>query len=105
MERFIRMVGKLKIHKFTLKISMWAYNLMVNNIVRSKYVVEVCTSTKMYLLLTILFTKFTLIFIINVFKLIEKYPKLMKPSATLGFLKNCYKDIKQICEENSSEFE
>ena len=49
--------------------------------------------------------KGTTIFKINVFKLIEKHPKLMKSSATLGFLKNYYKDIKKICEENSSEFE
>ena len=26
-----------------LKISMWAYNLMVNNIVRSKYIFVECT--------------------------------------------------------------
>ena len=45
-----------------LKISKWAYNLMVNTIVRSKYIfVEnnisiLLLSTKMYLLLTILFT-------------------------------------------------
>ena len=49
--------------------------------------------------------KSTLIFKINVFKLIEKHPKLMKSSVTLTFLKNYLKDIKKICEENSSEFE
>ena len=36
------MVNKSKIadtsYKLFLKISMWAYNLMVNNIVRSKYI-------------------------------------------------------------------
>ena len=42
---------------------------------------------------------------INVFKLIEKYPKLMKSSVTLTFLKNYLKDIKKDCEENSSEFQ
>ena len=47
----------------------------------------------------------TLIFKINVFKLIHKYPKLMKSSVTLTFLTNYLKDTKQICEENSSEFE
>ena len=61
-EKFIQMVGKLKIHKSTI------------------------------------------VFKINVFKLIEKHPKLMKSSATLTFLKNYFQDIKQICEENSSEF-
>ena len=29
----------------------------------------------------------------------------MKPSVTLDFLKSYYKDIKQICKENSNEFE
>ena len=49
--------------------------------------------------------KSTIVFKINVFELIEKYPKLMKSSVTLTFLKNYFKDIKQICKENSSEFE
>ena len=49
--------------------------------------------------------KSIIIFKINIFKLTEKYPKLMKSSIGLGFLKNCYKDIKQICKENSKEFE
>ena len=40
--------------------------------------------------------KSTIIFKINIFKLIGKYPKLMK---------SIYKIIKQICEENSKEFE
>ena len=29
----------------------------------------------------------------------------MKSSVTLGFLKNYCKDIKEICKENSNEFE
>ena len=49
--------------------------------------------------------KNTIIFKINVFKLIDKHPKLMKSSVTLSFLKNYFKDIKRICQENSSEFE
>ena len=48
--------------------------------------------------------KKTIIFKINLFKLIEKHPKLMKSSVTLAFLKNYFKHIKQICKENSSEF-
>ena len=44
--------------------------------------------------------KNTVIFKINISKLIDKHPKLMK-----SFLKNCFKDSKQICQENSSEFE
>ena len=47
----------------------------------------------------------TIIFKINIFNLIDKHPKLMKSSVTLGFLKNCYKDIKQLCNENSNEFD
>ena len=49
--------------------------------------------------------KSTILFKINVFKLIEKYPKLMRSSVTLTFLKNYLKDIKKVCEENSSEFQ
>ena len=37
--------------------------------------------------------KSTIVFKINVFKLIEKHPKLMKSSVTLRFLKNHFKDI------------
>ena len=47
----------------------------------------------------------TTIFKINIFKLIDKHPKLMKSSTTSGFLKNYHKDIKQICKENSNQFE
>ena len=49
--------------------------------------------------------KSTIIFKINIFKLIDKHPKLMKSSITLGFLKIYYKDVKQIYKENSNEFE
>ena len=49
--------------------------------------------------------KSTIIFKINIFKLIEKHPGLMKSSVTLTFLKNYLKDITEICKENSSEFE
>ena len=57
-EKFINMVGRLKIHKSII------------------------------------------IFKINIFKLIDKYPKLMKSSATLTFWKNYFKYVKQICKEN-----
>ena len=49
--------------------------------------------------------KSTIIFKINIFKLIYKHPKLIKSSVTLGFLKSYYKDTKQICKENSNESE
>ena len=48
--------------------------------------------------------KTTIIFKINIFKLCEKYPKLLKSSIGLGFLKDYYKDIKEICTENAKEF-
>ena len=41
--------------------------------------------------------KNTIIFKINVFKLCERYPKLLKSSIGLGFFKNYYKDIKIVC--------
>ena len=44
----------------------------------------------------------TIIFQTNIFKLIDKHPKLRKSPATLGFLKNYYKDSKQLRKENSS---
>ena len=47
--------------------------------------------------------KNTMIFKINIAKLIGKHPKLMRSSVTLGFLKNYYKYIKQICNENSNK--
>ena len=48
--------------------------------------------------------KRTIIFKINAFKLIEKYPKLMRSSVTLIVLKNYLKDIKKVCEETLSDF-
>ena len=39
------------------------------------------------------FKKSTIVFKINVFKLIEKYPKLKRSLVTLTFLKNYLKDI------------
>ena len=43
--------------------------------------------------------KTTIIFKINIYKLCKKYPKLLKSSVGLEFLKNHHKDIKQICGE------
>ena len=48
--------------------------------------------------------KTTIIFKINVYKLCERHPKLLKSSIGLGFLKNHCKDIKEICMENAQEF-
>ena len=48
--------------------------------------------------------KRTIIFKINIVKLIDKHPKLRESPVILGFLKNYYKDIKQICNENSNKF-
>ena len=47
--------------------------------------------------------KNTMILKMNVVKLIDKYPKLMKSLVTLG-LKNYYENIKQICNENPNKF-
>ena len=47
--------------------------------------------------------KGTIIFKINVFKLLNKYPKLKNSSVTLSFIKNYFKDIKEIYK-GSSEF-
>ena len=48
--------------------------------------------------------KHTIILKINVFKLCERHPKLLKSSIGLGFFKNHHKDIKEICMENGQEF-
>ena len=40
--------------------------------------------------------KTTIIFKINIFKLCERHPKLLKSSIGLGFLKTHYKDIREI---------
>ena len=44
------------------------------------------------------FHKTTIIFKINIFKLCNKYPKLLKSSVGLGLFKSYHKDIKAICE-------
>ena len=48
--------------------------------------------------------KSTIVFKINVFKLCERYPKLLKSSIGSGFFKNYHKDIKAVCIENAQEF-
>ena len=45
-------------------------------------------------------TKGTIIYKINIVKLIDKDPKMMTSSITLNFLKSCHNDIKNICKEN-----
>ena len=49
--------------------------------------------------------KNTIIFKINVFKLCERYPKLLRSSIGLGFFKNYRKDIKTVCRENKEDFQ
>ena len=44
--------------------------------------------------------KNTIIFKINVFKLCERYPRLLRFSIGLGFFKNYHKDVKAVCREN-----
>ena len=49
--------------------------------------------------------KTTIMIKINVFKLCEKYRKLLKSSLGLGFFKNYHKDVKAICKENEEGFQ
>ena len=49
-------------------------------------------------------TKPTIIFEMNIVKLVDKYPKVMTLSVTLNFLKRYYKDIKSICKESQEDF-
>ena len=49
--------------------------------------------------------KTTIVFKINIFKLREKYPKLLRSSIGLGFFKNYHKDIKAVCEEIEKDFQ
>ena len=48
--------------------------------------------------------KNTIIFKINFFRLCEKYPKLLRSSIGLVFLKNYHKDIKPVCKEYEEDF-
>ena len=48
--------------------------------------------------------KNNIIFKINVFKLCERHPKLLKSSICLGLIKNHRKDINEICKENGQDF-
>ena len=49
--------------------------------------------------------KNTIIFKINVFKLCERYSKLLRISIGLGFFKNYYKDIKTVSKENEENLQ
>ena len=49
--------------------------------------------------------KNTIIFKINVFKLCERYPKLLRSSIGLRFFKNYHKDIKTVCRKNENDFQ
>ena len=49
--------------------------------------------------------KFTVIFKINIVKLITKYPNVKNVSLSLNCYKKYFKLIKEIWEENASEFE
>ena len=48
--------------------------------------------------------KSTIIFKINIAKLLNKHPKILTSLITLNFLKSYYKDIKNICKENQEWF-
>ena len=44
------------------------------------------------------------LFKISIVKFVNKYPRMKKSSLSLHFLKNNFKIIKEICDENPSEF-
>ena len=48
--------------------------------------------------------KTTIVFKINIYKLCERFPKLLNSSIGLGFFKNYFRSIKEICMENEKEF-
>ena len=47
----------------------------------------------------------TIVFRINIFKLCQKHPKLLKSYIGLGFFKDYHEDIKAICEEYKKDFQ
>ena len=49
-------------------------------------------------------TKGTIMFKINIFKLVGEYPQMMKSSVTLKFLKSNHKYINNISKENQEDF-
>lgn len=49
-------------------------------------------------------TKLTMIFKINIVKLANKYLKLKNSLLSFNFVKTYFKDIKEICKENSEKF-
>ena len=51
------------------------------------------------------YSKPTIIFKMNIVKVIIKHPKIKNSFLFLNFLKNYFKLIKEICEENASTFE
>lgn len=48
--------------------------------------------------------KSTLIFKMNMVKLVKKYTKLKKSSLPLNFFKTYFKDIKKLCKEKAEKF-
>ena len=48
--------------------------------------------------------KSTIIFKINIVKLVDKYKKMLASSVTLNFLKSYFKGIKSICKEKPELF-
>ena len=51
------------------------------------------------------YSKSTIILKMNIVKVINKHPKIKNSFPSLNFLKNYFKLIKKICEENASKFE
>ena len=49
-------------------------------------------------------SKSTIIFKLNMVKLVDKYKQMLTSSVTLNFLKSYFKDIKSICKKNPGLF-
>ena len=48
--------------------------------------------------------KSTFVFKINIARMVNKYPKLKHSLLSFNFFKTYFKDIKEICKENTVEF-
>ena len=49
--------------------------------------------------------KVTINFKIGIVEFIDKYPKMQKPCISLYYLKNNFRIIKEVSQENTSEFQ
>ena len=50
-------------------------------------------------------SKVTINFKIGIMEFMDKYPRMGKPCISLYYLKNNFSIIKEVCQENASEFQ